>query len=74
MERFVHKHPFSYIRGNNLLTPFQSGFNLGEYATNIYHTFGQTIGSGKEVRVVFCDISKAFDRVWHKVYCINLQP
>jgi hypothetical protein len=21
---------------------------------------------GKEVRVVFCDISKAFDRVWHK--------
>jgi hypothetical protein len=22
--------------------------------------------SGKEVRVVFCDISKAFDRVWHK--------
>ena len=22
--------------------------------------------SGKEVRTVFCDISKAFDRVWHK--------
>ena len=22
--------------------------------------------SGKEVRVVFCDVSKAFDRVWHK--------
>ena len=21
--------------------------------------------SGKEIRVVFCDISKAFDRVWH---------
>jgi hypothetical protein len=21
---------------------------------------------GREVRVVFCDISKAFDRVWHK--------
>jgi hypothetical protein len=24
------------------------------------------LDSGKEVRVVFCDISKAFDRVWHK--------
>ena len=22
--------------------------------------------NGKEVRAVFCDISKAFDRVWHK--------
>ena len=23
------------------------------------------LDSGKEVRVVFCDISKVFDRVWH---------
>jgi hypothetical protein len=28
--------------------------------------FGKALDSGKEVRVVFCDISKAFDRVWHK--------
>jgi hypothetical protein len=28
--------------------------------------FGKALNSGKEVRVVFCDISKAFDRVWHK--------
>jgi hypothetical protein len=27
---------------------------------------GSALDSGKEVRVVFCDISKAFDRVWHK--------
>ena len=26
----------------------------------------EAVDSGKEVRVVFCDISKAFDRVWHK--------
>ena len=26
----------------------------------------KALDSGKEVRVVFCDISKAFDRVWHK--------
>jgi hypothetical protein len=24
------------------------------------------LDEGKEVRVVFCDISKVFDRVWHK--------
>ena len=28
--------------------------------------FGRALDEGKEVRVVFCDISKAFDRVWHK--------
>jgi hypothetical protein len=28
--------------------------------------FGRALDEGKEVRVVFCDISKACDRVWHK--------
>ena len=31
-----------------------------------YHTFCEAVDKGKEVRAVFCDISKAFDRVWHK--------
>ena len=33
---------------------------------DLYNTFGQALDEGKEVGVVFCDISKAFDRVWHK--------
>ena len=33
---------------------------------NITNDFGKTLDSGKEVRVVFSEISKAFDRVWHK--------
>jgi hypothetical protein len=31
--------------------------------------FGKAIDDGKEIRiqnVILCDISKAFDRVWHK--------
>ena len=27
--------------------------------------FGKALDEGKEIRVVFCDISKAFDRAWH---------
>lgn len=27
---------------------------------------------GREVRLVFCDISKAFDRVWHTVYSFGI--
>ena len=33
---------------------------------DIYNTFCQALDEGKEVRAVFCDVSKAFDRVWHK--------
>ena len=28
--------------------------------------FCEAVDNGKEVRAVFCDISKAFDRIWHK--------
>ena len=70
MERCVHKHLFNYISRNNLLTPFQSGFIPGDSTTtqllHIYHTFCEAVDNGKEVRVVFCDISKAFHRVWHE--------
>ena len=32
----------------------------------MYNTFCQALDDGKEIRAIFCDISKAFDRVWHK--------
>jgi hypothetical protein len=40
--------------------------------------FGKALDEGKEIRVVFCDISKAFDRVWHigllkKIESIGIQ-
>ena len=31
----------------------------------LYNAFCKALDAGKEVRVIFCDISKAFDRVWH---------
>ena len=33
---------------------------------SLANEFGKALDEGKEIRVVFCDISKAFDRVWHK--------
>ena len=32
----------------------------------LYNEFSHALDEGKEVRTVFFDISKAFDRVWHK--------
>ena len=70
MERCIHKVLYNYISKHKLLTPFQSGFIPGDSTTfqlfHTYHMFCEAVDNGKEVRVVFCDISKAFDRVWHQ--------
>ena len=70
LERLVFKYLFNHFRDNNIITPFQSGFTPGDSPVNqltyLYNTFCQALDSEKEVRVVFCDILKAFDRVWHR--------
>ena len=33
--------------------------------TFLYNIFCQALDANKEIRVVFCDFSKAFDLVWH---------
>ena len=49
---------------------FQSGFQSGKSTTTqlleLYHQFCKAVDNGKEIRVVFLDIRKAFDKVWHK--------
>ena len=68
-ERAVFKYTFNYIRDNQLLTPFQSGFMPRDSTVNqlvhLYHVFSEALDKRKKLRIVFCDISKAFDRVWH---------
>ena len=70
MEKIVHKHVFNFCRDNSILTALQSGFVPGDSTVNqlidLYNTFCKALDEGKEVRAVFCDISKAFDRVWHR--------
>ena len=70
MERCIHKYLYNYITINNILTPLQSGFRHGDSTTSAllrtYHTICEAVDKGKEVRAVYCDISKAFDRVWYK--------
>ena len=70
MERCIHNHLYNYVLSNHILTPLQSGFVSGDSTTfqllHTYHMFCEAVDNGKEVQAVFCDISKAFDRVWHK--------
>ena len=70
MERYVHKHLYNFVTSHQLLTPLQSCFVQDDSTTyqllHTYHTFYEAVDKSKEVRAIFCDISKAFDRVWHK--------
>ena len=76
-ERVVFKHLYNHFHENHILTPLQSGFVPGDSTVNqltfLYNIFSQSLDSGKEVRVVFCDISKAFDRVWHEGLLLKLE-
>ena len=77
IERLVFKHLYNHLRDNNILTSLQSGFipcdSTVNQLTYLYNVFCQALDSGKEVRAVFCDISKAFDRVWHAGLLLKLQ-
>jgi hypothetical protein len=69
-EKIVFKYLYNYFKDHFLISIWQSGFIPGSSTitqlTEIYHQFCTAVNDGKEIRVVFLDISKAFDRVWHK--------
>ena len=69
-ERLIFNELFNFLLENNLISPNQSGFKPGDSCINqllsITHEIYNSFDEGLEVRSVFLDISKAFDKVWHK--------
>jgi hypothetical protein len=70
-ERIVFKYIFNYFRDNFMLSIWQSGFLPGvstiTQLIEIYDQFCRAVSQGKDICVVFLDISKAFDRFWHNM-------
>ena len=68
---------FSFLSENDLISPKQSRFWPRNSCTNqllsIAHEILSAFDDGHEVRGVFLDISKAFDRVWHEGLLFKLQ-
>ena len=77
LEKIVVKHLHNFIIEKNILYKYQSGFQSGDSTTNqlveIYNTIISNLDKGRDVRFVFCDISKAFDRVWHEGIIFKLR-
>ena len=77
LEKIVYKYVFNFLMDHEVLATLQSGFISGDSTVNqfvdIYNSFCKALDEGKEVRVIFCYISKAFDRVCHKGLLYKLQ-
>ena len=76
-ERIVFKNLYNFLIDNNLLYKYQSGF-LPHHSTvfqliDIYHNICQAIDNNLFSCIVFCDVSKAFDRVWHRGLLFKLR-
>lgn len=69
-ERIVYKHIFNFIFEHKLLYKFQSGFVPGHSTFHqmieIYHRICLAMEDKEIMCMIFCDISKAFDLLWHK--------
>ena len=71
LEKFIFDSLYSHLVSSKLLNPNQSGFRPGDSTINqlisITHTIFTAFDCNPplDVRSVYLDISKAFDRVWH---------
>jgi hypothetical protein len=63
------KHFHNYVLEHHIITEHQSGFQPKDSTVDqlvyIYNTIISKLDIGKDIMFIFCDISKAFDRVWH---------
>ncbi|CAB4038674.1 Hypothetical predicted protein, partial [Paramuricea clavata] len=70
MEKIVYKNLYNFLLAIGYLNDLQSGFRPGDSTVNqltyLVHKIYLALENGHEVRMVFLDISKAFDKVWHK--------
>ena len=70
---------YNFLNVNNLITKKQSGFRPGDSTTNqlldLIDSIHQSLDASPtlEVRAIFLDISKAFDKVWHKGLVFKLK-
>ena len=72
LEKLIFDSLYSHLESHDLLNPNQSGFRPGDSTINqllsITHTIFKAFDCNPplDVRSVYLDISKAFDRVWHE--------
>ena len=70
-EKFLFNNLYPYLITNKLIFEKQSGFKKNDSTINqllyiCHEMLSFDANPPREVRAVFLDISKAFDKVWHE--------
>ena len=77
MERIVHNALYSYWTKFKLLTDENYGFKANDSTMNqlliMINTIINALDGNKNACMVFLDITKEFDRVWHKGLLFKLR-
>ena len=75
-ESVINKRILDHLNRNNLLSDVQYGFrsarSTADVLTVITHRISEAMAMGNHSRVIALDISKAFDKVWHKGLLLKL--
>ena len=77
-EKVIYDSLFNYFQSNRLFTPSQSGFLPGNSCIaqlSIIHEIQTVLDENPtvDVRGVFLDLSKAFDKFWHNGIIFKLK-
>ena len=78
-ERIIFTNLYNYLTANHLITQKQSGFRPGDSAINQLLSLVNEVHAAfdnkkcLEVRSIYLDMSKAFDKVWHEGLTFKLQ-
>ena len=76
-EKILFDVTYKFLNENNLITSNQSGFRPNDSTINqllsITNEIYVNFENYSETRALFLDISKAFDKVWHKGLVFKLQ-
>ena len=75
LERLIFDEVLRFLIENKLISSNQPGFKQGNTCIKqllfITYEIYKSIDDGFEVKGVFLDMSKSFDKVWHKIISLN---
>ena len=76
-EKIIFDSLYPYIFNNKFISDKKSGYRRGDSTVkqllSITHEIYKAFGKSQEIRAVFLDISRAFDRVWHEGLIFKLK-
>jgi hypothetical protein len=76
-EKVAYKYIFNFLVDNSLIYEFQSGFMHGHSTSHqlieLTHDIMQSLDNQELICLIFCDVSKAFDRVWLRGLLLKLE-